>query len=299
MTIKSGVRFQDKNRFENKMDLLFIGFHSSIGLGFFNSVKIVDKLGGNSVQIFLKSPRGRFSKTLDLDDAKLTKQFVEENNIFLIGHSSYLINLCKDFKQNSFAIESLIDDMQKISLLGGIGVVLHVGKKLDMEIEVAYSNLKKSLELVLDKTSNDVMILFENTSGQGTEIGFTIEELKLVYDLFDEKYKKRIGFCFDTAHGFAAGYDFSTKIGVDNFYAEFESKIGWNKLVCIHFNDSKKILGSKVDRHADIGYGEIGKEGLIEFTRICFKTGKPLILETPSDNIDYFEQMKLVKNSLK
>lgn len=276
-----------------------IGFHSSIGLGFLNSVKIVEKMGGNAVQIFLKSPRGRFSKTLDLNDAKLTKKYVEEKKIFLIGHSSYLINLCKDFKENIFAIESLIDDINKLDLLGGTGLVVHIGKKLEMGIDIAYLNLKNSVELVMEKTKKtNVKILFENTSGQGTEIGYRIDEMKKVYDLFDENTKKRIGFCFDTAHGFAAGYDFSTKEGILKFYNEFEEKIGWNKLVCIHFNDSKKEFSSRVDRHEDIGFGKIGSVGLIEFAKICVKTDKPLILETPSENFNYFEQMKFIKENV-
>lgn len=274
----------------------FVGAHASMAMGFGNALKSIDVIGGNAVQVFLKSPRSRFSKPLDEVDAENTRNYLKERNMFLIGHCSYLLNFAKDFSKDPWAVESLIDDMKKCSALGGVGVVLHIGKYLDMTKEVAFDNIRKAVGLVIEKTPSDVKVIFENTAGQGTEVGFRFDELSEIYQQFSVEDKRRIGFCLDTCHSHAGGYDLSTKVGVENWKDEFNRLIGWDKVVCIHFNDAKKDAGSRVDRHADLGFGTIGIDGLKEVARIARQTGKPLILETTTENLSYAEQIEMVKS---
>ncbi len=273
----------------------YVGAHASIAKGFCNSLKSIDLIGGNAVQIFLKSPQGKASKELDEIDAKNTYEFLKKKEMFLVGHCSYLLNFAKDFGSDPWAVESLVDDMKKISRLGGVGVVLHIGKYVGMEKEIAFKNIKKSVQLVLEKTQKDVKVIFENTAGQGTEIGFRFEELAEIYHMFSVEEKERIGFCLDTCHSFAAGYDLSNKEGVLNWQKTFNTLIGWNKVVCIHFNDAKKELGSRVDRHQDIGFGFIGSAGLKEVAKLAKDTNKPLILETTTEHQSYEIQIEVIK----
>ncbi len=274
----------------------YVGGHASIAKGFENSLKYIHLIGGNAVQVFLKSPRGRFSKELDLEDAKRAKNFLNENKLFLVGHCSYLLNFAKDMKDDMWPVHSLIDDMEKISIMGGVGVVLHIGKYLDMEKEVAFANIAKSVRYVIENTPKESKVIFENTAGQGTEIGFRFDELSMIYNMFSDEEKKRISFCLDTCHSFVAGYDLRTKEGVISWKDEFDKLIGWEKVVCIHFNDAKKEFGSRVDRHHDIGFGFIGEEGLKEVAKIAKDTGKPLILETLEEQTTYQQQIEQIKN---
>lgn len=272
----------------------YVGAHASIAKGYEFSMKSIAAIGGNAAQIFLKNPRGRAGKPLDENEARIAKSYLEENDFFLIGHCSYLLNFAKPFSENPWAVESLIDDLIRMSKLGGTGVVLHIGKYLDYEKDVALKNIRANVSLVLDKTPNDVKVIFENTAGQGTEIGFRFEELSEIYNSFNDEEKSRIGFCLDTCHSHVAGYDLSSKDGVDNWQSEFDKNIGWDKVLCVHFNDAKKEAGARVDRHEDLGFGTIGNEGLREVAKICANSNVPIILETPSEKMSYEEQIKMI-----
>jgi deoxyribonuclease IV len=277
-------------------DDLYVGAHASIAMGYEASMKSIDVIGGNAVQVFLKNPRGRVGKLFDLDEARSAKNYLRENEMFLVGHCSYLLNFAKDPKDFPWAVESLVDDMIRTSEIGGVGVVLHIGKYLDLEKEVAFENIKKSVSEVLYKTPDDVKVIFENTAGQGTEVGFKFEELGRIYDLFSVDEKRRIGFCLDTCHSHAAGYDLSSSDGVRVWIDEFEKYIGWGKVVCIHLNDAQKEAGSRVDRHADLLEGTIGEEGFRSVVKFAYAMKVPLILETPAKSSSYEEQIKLVKS---
>jgi deoxyribonuclease IV len=277
---------------ENK---LYVGAHSSIAMGYLMALKSIDAIGGNSVQIFLKNPRGRVGKPLDENNAKETFDFLKEKKMFLIGHCSYLLNFAKNPKEYPWAVQSLIDDLKRINKLGGRGVVLHIGKYLDMKKQEAYKNIVDSVNLVINETPENTKIIFENTAGQGTEIGYKFSELKEIYNLFNNKQKNRITFCLDTCHSHAAGYDLSTKKGVLNWIEEFDKNIGIDKIDCIHLNDAQRDAGSKIDRHEDLTFGTIGKIGFREIINFAKNNNIPLILETPTRNLSYLKQIEMVK----
>jgi deoxyribonuclease IV len=272
----------------------YIGAHASIGNGLENSLKSIKEIGGNAVQIFLKNPRGRAGKPLDEIEAEKAKEYLKENKMFLVGHCSYLLNFAKPFSKNPWAVESLIDDMKRMSRLGGMGIVLHIGKFLDYPKNEAFENIRKNIGKVLKSTPEETYLIWENTAGQGTEVGFRFEELA---DLYEKVGKdKRIRFCLDTCHSHAAGYDLSTKGGVMEWKNTFDKLIGWDKVVCIHLNDCKREAGSRVDRHEDLGYGTIGNNGLKEIVKLARDSGIPLILETPTRDMSYPAQIKMVKD---
>ncbi len=276
---------------------LQIGAHSSIAKGFLQAVSTVESWGGNAVQIFLKSPRSyRHSKQLSEQEAMEVKQRLQERGIFLIGHCSYLLNFAKPLQDFRYVADSLVDDMHKINALGGVGIVLHIGKYLEMSKQESFANIKQSLQYVLDSTPEDAKIVLENTAGQGTEIGFRLQELGELFEVLERH--PRIGFCLDTCHAFAAGYELSSVEGVREWLEEFEERMGLDRLVCFHLNDAKKDVGSRVDRHEDLGEGKIGLTGIKEIVRFAHRHNKPLILETPAKLSSYSEQIEMVRGFL-
>ncbi|MFA5987218.1 MAG: deoxyribonuclease IV, partial [Candidatus Paceibacterota bacterium] len=150
---------------------------------------------------------------------------------------------------------------------------------------------------VAEKTSDlKSKIILEITAGQGTELGFRLEELAEIYNAIDNKKKVKI--CLDTAHIFGGGYDLRQEKNCLSFIAEAEKLIGLDNVACIHFNDSKKALGSRVDRHQDIGKGEIGEDGLRAFfAQLNSKVNGviPFILETPEEFLSYADQIKMIR----
>lgn len=291
--------------------MLIIGVHQSIAKGFYNAVdNTVNFYHTNALQIFLKSPQMvTFCKITD-DEANKTKQYIVDNNIFLVGHCSYLLNFAKEQnfrdtndvkKKGNWAVNSLVDDLISINKLNGYGIVLHIGKYTDQSkeesIKIIVKNIKeviKNLEFKLKDNKKMPYIIMENTAGQGTEIGSNLEELVEIYDLLGRH--PRIKFCIDTAHAFASGYDLRTKSGFDDFIKKFDKLIGIENIGLFHFNDSKKELLSKVDRHDSIGYGLIGEEGLKNIAEFAKNKTIPLILETPDKEVSHLEDINKVKN---
>lgn len=271
----------------------YVGSHTSMAKGFQKAIQDEIEIQGNAVQVFLKNPRGSQSKPLDKEDVKKTRELIQKNDIFLVGHCSYLLNFAKPFQEFPWSVDSLIDDLQRIHQLGGKGVVLHIGKFLEYTHQEAVENIVDNIKRVLENSPEETYVVWENTAGQGTEIGYNFEELQELYEAIEKH--PRIKFCLDTCHAFSAGYDLTTKKGVEKWSKEFNEKIGWDKVHCIHFNDALKPCGSRVDRHAKLGEGQIGKEGLMAIVELAVKTNKPLILETPNEMEGYEKEIKQIK----
>lgn len=274
--------------------MLILGAHMSIAQGFLTAVKkTVEDYGGSALQIFVKSPRGRSEKPLGKKEAELTKKYVAENNIqCFVAHCSYLLNFAKDYSQDSWPKQSLISDLQKIHALGGNGVVLHIGKQLESSKEKAYQNIKTNIMAVLEETEKENnWIILENTAGQGSEIGYLFEQLAQLYSVLEKH--PRIRFCIDTQHAFAAGYDIGKN--PEKVIAQFEKVVGKNLIALFHFNDSKKEAGARVDRHENIGKGEIGTQGLKNIAKHAIKNNIPMILETP-DFDEHKQEIAMIKS---
>lgn len=277
-----------------------IGAHYSIKDGYLGAFKAALADGATALQIFAKSPASAKLRAVTEEESKEVSAWEHRDEIkSLVIHSSYLINLASDkYENNSYQIKSIVEDINNAEKLGGQGAVVHSGKQLKLAKEEAINNFVHNVKLIADKTKGVGAKLFiENTAGQGTEMGFTLEELSDIYKRIGNI--NRVQICIDTAHAFGAGYDIADK--PKEFINKLNKLIGIQNIGCIHLNDSKKPLGSRVDRHADIGEGQIGLSGISSFARELEKIGGeniPLILEVPQEKYSYREQIKLIKKSL-
>ncbi len=275
------------------------GVHVSIANGFLGAaVQAVEEYESNAMQIFIKSPRSTGTKNITDEEAGEFKKYAKQAGLkYFVAHSSYLLNFAKSVKKNKWALDLLINDLECTHKLGGDGVVLHLGKYLDMDKKTAFRNIKESIHKILDATrKTNLPILLETTAGQGTEIGFKFDELQEIYQVINRH--QRIKFCIDTCHIFTAGYDLRTKKTVKETFDQWNKIIGINKIACIHLNDSKKDLGSRVDRHEILGKGKIGKTGLTEVAKFAKKHNIPLLLETPEKTQTHKEDLKTLRSWL-
>jgi apurinic endonuclease APN1 len=214
----------------------------------------------------------------------------KQENMYLVLHGKYVYNFCRQNVENQ--IESLVQELQWATQLD-CDVVIHQGKNIESEKMTqleAISNYVRNLSDVIDRTfDSSACLLLENSAGQGTELGSTLDELSYIYHQFDDHIKERIGFCLDTCHIFVAGsLDVRKKIDVDEFFKRFDQQIGLHKLKCIHFNDSGIPFGGKRDLHGDILGGYISNpllggssEGLQAVAKHAGIHQIPMIFETP------------------
>lgn len=200
----------------------------------------------------------------------MKKSNIKLNNV--VVHAPYLINLAT-ITNRDFAISFLKQEIERSLQLGIKKIILHPGSHVGIGNEKAIDKIVEGLNIVME--NNEIIICLESMSTKGTEIG-TIDELINIYNKVI--YKDRIQICLDTCHLFDAGYDISN---FDLIIDEIENKIGKNKIGCIHINDSKNINGSKKDRHANIGEGNIGIEILKKIVNNKKLESVPKILETP------------------
>lgn len=299
----------------------------SIAGGFAQAaLKTGQEFGCNAMQIFTKSPRGRIVKPIDADDAAEFKSHCAKYKInYVIAHSSYLLNFGKPISAVQWALKDIMTDFERLASLGGQGVVVHIGKSLDGDRNEAIKNVIENAKIVIEKTSSlknersphGLQYILENTAGQGSEIGFRLDELGQIWKGLNG-FSPRLKSCLDTAHIWAAGYDISTAESVQKVLHEYDQLIGLKTLSCFHFNDSKKDLGSRVDRHENLGEGFIGGEkslpqdknnisafpidpleGLSTIAKFAEKNSIPLILETPEkDGRTHLDDVKTVKEKL-
>lgn len=194
----------------------------------------------------------------------------------VVVHAPYIINLAndKDPDKFMFSVRFLQEELERCELLGIRAMVLHPGSHVGLGVDTAISNIAKGLNMILG--THDVTVLLETMAGKGTEVGSSLEEIKRIIDLIDDK--SHIGVCLDTCHLNDAGYDMSQ---FDEFLDQFDSLIGIDKIGCIHVNDSKNPIGAHKDRHENIGFGTIGFDSLLDVIYNKRVEDVPKILETP------------------
>lgn len=270
--------------------IMKIGCHISVAKGFHKAAKRAHELGAQSFQVFTKNPRGLRPKKIDIVDADRGRAYCEEHGITLVAHTPYITNLSTPKQDlHEVTIRSIKEDLRIAEAYGAVGAVVHCGKHVGEGEEYGKRRMVETLNLILSEYEGTTRLLLENTAGQGSELGLTIEELVEIRNATD--YPEKIGFCFDTCHGFAAGAWSQETFA--NFMKEMEETGYLNELVAIHFNDSKVPFNSRKDRHEKIGKGHIGAEALSLFLRAKQLEGLPVILETPvEDEIEYAEEIQ-------
>lgn len=275
------------NLSENKPDSCLLGAHFSIAKGLHNALYTAKSLGCTALQIFTKNASTWKEKTLSQKDIKLFKQAIKETGIKAIAsHSSYLINLAaNDTAKHARSIDALKHELVRSSLLSIPYVVFHPGSHMGSGEKEGTCRISQSINQIFNDTPGaKTRLLLETTAGQGSSIGHTFEQLASIID--GVKDKNRIGVCLDTCHIFAAGYDIRTKAAFQKTFKDFETITGMGNLYLIHLNDSKKMLGSRVDRHEHIGQGFIGIKAFSFFMNDKRFSGIPKIIETPKGKPD-------------
>jgi len=267
-----------------------IGVHCSIAHGLLGALEEAENLHCQTIQFFTRSPRVWNRRKIDNLEIRgdYFKKFKERQKFLdiypLTLHTPYLPNLCsQDKKLYQHSLKVFIEDLEYAGLLGADYLTFHPGSYSEGSTsEEGGKRLSNALNLILKKIKNKVVILIENTSGGGRKIGWNFQEIGSVIEKIKEK--RRIGICFDTCHAYAAGYEISTREGLKKTVDEIDEFIGLDKIKLLHINDSKKPLGSKIDRHEHLGKGYIGLEGFrLILNHPVFKN-LPAILETPKKN---------------
>jgi len=263
-------------------DSIVLGAHMSIAGGIHTAVERAMKVNCTALQLFVKNSNQWHAKPLSADDISTYKKLLAESRIGpVVVHDSYLINLCavdKAILQKSRL--ALKDELDRSEQIGAQYLNFHPGSHMGAGEKDGIKRIAESLNIIHEQIKGyRVKSVLESTAGQGTSIGYRFEQLREIIETVGDR--ERMGVCIDTCHVFAAGYDIGTEAGYEKTFKDFDQILGLDRLVAFHINDSKRELGSRVDRHEHIGKGKIGKLGFRllmndpRFQRI------PKILETP------------------
>jgi len=274
---------------------MLIGAHVSTAGGLLNTVERGTERGCSAIQVFNQSPRmWRPTRYSDDDFAAFREAFTGSRMKSVVIHAVYLINCAsKDREIRARSIESLTHALRVGDGIGADGVVLHAGARKGERHDPSMKRAAKAITKALAE-SERCPVLLENTAGTEGPLGRNFDELADLTDLLDGD--RRVGVCLDCCHLFASGYEIRDADSLADVVDEFDAKVGLERLVCLHVNDSKIPLGGNRDRHASLGQGEIGDKGLAAFLSEPRFDDLPALLETPgpSGDIDR-DQVEIAK----
>lgn len=280
-----------------KENVKYIGAHVSASGGVYKAVANAVAIGANAFALFTKNQmRWTDAPLTEKDMAKFKEECTKHgfSPYQILPHDSYLINLGSpkaDGLQKSR--EAFLDEMKRCEQLGLVYLNFHPGSTLkEVSVDECLKTIAESINMALDKTAG-VTAVIENTAGQGSNLGFEFEHLAAIIDRVEDK--SRVGVCIDTAHSFAAGYDISTEEGFKDVFERFDEVVGFGYLKGMHLNDSKKGLGSHVDRHESIGKGVLGITPFRMIMQDDRFNGIPLVLETP-DTAIWAEEIAMLRS---
>jgi deoxyribonuclease-4 len=276
---------------------LRFGFHISIAGGFSKVVERAEVRGCEAIQFFSRNPRGWKYEPLNKREIEAFRVSAKSSNLFpLFLHLPYLPNLaCQDSKFYKRSIRSIATDLKRAEQIGTQYLIIHIGHRMESSEDEAIEAVFQGINQAFERVQNSILLLLENTAGQGTEIGYNFEQLRRIIDGVQEQ--KRVGICLDTAHCFEAGYDLSKKDGIERTLESFQQTIGMEKLHLFHLNDSKTPLGSRRDRHWHIGEGYIGREGFRCLINHPLIKDLPGIMETPrKDTVEDLKNMEVIRS---
>lgn len=276
---------------------MILGCHVNFtGQQLYGAVLSAISLDANALMCYTGAPQNTLRKPIDDNLTIKAHKLMQENNISLdnvICHAPYIVNLANKDKWN-FSINFLKEEVKRCDKMGIKYMVLHPGNAVGISKEEGIQNIINGLNLILD-TKDKCTILLETMAGKGTECGINIQELKTIINGIIKK--NRIGVCLDTCHLNDSGIDVSN---FDSYLNIFETEIGLKYIHCLHLNDSKNELGSHKDRHANIGYGTIGFNNLVNVLNNPKLKDVPKILETPyyGNNPPYKFEIEMLKSSI-
>jgi len=234
----------------------------------------------DTIQIFVKPPNRWASRALTEENVAAFKAAVAETGIGpVIAHGLYLVNLAtSDDALWNKSLDALTDELERCEMLGLPGLVVHPGSHKGAGEDAGQARIAAALDEVHGRLPGyEAQVWLEITAGQGDHLGYTFEQIRRMIDAV--KQPERLGVCFDTAHAWAAGYDVRTREGFDATWDEFDRILGIDRLRALHLNDTNKELGSRVDRHEQIGKGKLGLDTFRFLVNDPRFRGIPMILE--------------------
>jgi deoxyribonuclease-4 len=281
--------------------MALLGAHVPVAGGVQNGFPNGQKSGCDALQIFVKNANRWQGKALT-ETVITTYHKAREaaGHPPVVAHASYLINLCATNPETLHKSRAALkDELERCTLLGIPGLVLHPGAHMGAGREAGIAGVIQSLDVVfaeLEGTTPQVWL--ENTAGQGTVLGSELADLAEI--IAGSAFAERLGVCLDTCHAFAAGYDLRSETGVDTLLADAEASFGLSRLGCFHLNDSRHGCGAHRDRHANLGEGEIGLEAFVQLARDPRFESLPMLLETPTgeDDLGHARDLSRLREAL-
>ena len=252
-------------------------------------------IGANTLQCFVRNPRGAKAKTInEADLGKLRQLMLDQNFGPIVAHAPYIMNACsKDEGIRALAEEMLVGDLKLMEYLPGNYYNFHPGSHVGQGMEVGITQIADMLNRVLHPELKTVVLL-ETMTGKGSEIGGRFEDLREIIDRVE--CKERIGVCLDTCHVSDAGYDITNDL--EGVVTEFDKVIGLDYLKAIHINDSMNPLGAKKDRHALIGEGHLGLDAIVRVITHPALKHLPFNLETPTEDEGHAKEIALLREKI-
>lgn len=269
-----------------------LGLHMALKSNFSKSLERIKGFGAETIQIFPGNPTGWKPPSTPPEEIKNRRSLLKQKNIYpLVIHTAYLINPASAKEEiHTKSMKLLRETLQHAELYGAPFVVVHTGSHGGAGPVEGIKKIATAVENELPSWPRGVMLLLENTAGGGNYLGGNISEIGTILRYFSGG---PLGFCLDTAHAWAAGYDLSGVKGVNLLLEEIEKEMGIKNLKVIHANDTDEEKGSRRDRHAHIGEGKIGLDGFKALLKHNWPKDLPVILETPEmgtekekDNLD-------------
>lgn len=274
-----------------------LGAHVSVSGGVENAPGRGTQISADAIQIFTANQNQWFPKEPEEKNTiKYRLAMEKEQPQMCISHASYLLNMgSPEEKKLNMSRQAFLKELDRCDACCIEYVVFHPGSHMNTGEEECLNRIAESLNYCFEeRPSGKVKVLLENTAGQGTNVGYRFEHLKTIIE--SVKLKDRLGICFDTQHGFASGYDIRTEDGWQDTFSEFAEVVGLKWLKAFHINDSKKELGSRVDRHENIGKGLLTMETFWCLVNDERFEGLPMLLETPVDDPSHYaSEIKLLR----
>lgn len=270
-------------------DSLFLGAHLSCAKGFLKMGEEALAAEMNTMQFFLRNPRGAKAKALDPEDMAALRALLAKHDFApVIAHAPYTLNPCSpDEHIRALALEMCADDLFRMMHLPNNLYNFHPGSRLNQPLDTAVGQIADMLNRLITPEM-PTTILLETMSGKGSEVGRDFSELRAILDRVN--CPEKVGVCFDTCHVWDAGYDIQKDL--DGVLTEFDRVIGLSRLKAIHLNDSLNPCGSHKDRHALIGKGEIGFDAFLRVVTHPALRGLPMTLETPTNTAGHAAEIR-------
>ena len=271
---------------------MIIGTHMSVAKGIAAAAENTVKMQADTMQIFSRNPRGSGYRDYEAKEVERFQEIRQRSGLGpILAHAPYTMNLASDKdKVYEFACMVLREDVARMDRLGIENLVFHPGSHTGIGVEKGIVNIVRGLDQAITGEEK-ITVLLETMSGKGTEIGERFEELRAIRD--GAAHPERIGICLDTCHVFAAGYDIVHDL--DGVLQEFDEILGLELLKAVHLNDSMMPFGSRKDRHAVTGEGEIGMEALMQIVAHPRLRHLPFYLETPLDDAGHKAEIARIR----